>query len=224
MNVMCRKVLPALLTGNTVVFKPASFTPWSGVFMATLFERAGLPRGVFNCITGRGSEIGEVIVSDSRVRAISFTGSTAVGKTIQAKASANLTRTQLELGGKNALIVMDDADATAALDAAILAAFSNAGQWCTSTSRLMLHRAIAPPFLDALVARCDKMSVGDGLLETTDMGPVAGSIQYRDICAAIRTALQEGARPITEGLVAPHCPTHPTRLFHQTHRPCGHQA
>src|SRR5947209_4872836 len=110
MNVMSRKTLPALLTGNTVVFKPASFTPWSGIFMASLFERAGLPAGVFNCITGPGSSVGNRIVEDPRVRAISFTGSTAVGKKIQAQAAANLTRTQLELGGKNALIVMADAD------------------------------------------------------------------------------------------------------------------
>src|SRR5216117_2143529 len=110
LNVMCRKTLPALLTGNTVVFKPASFTPWSGVSMARLFERAGLPPGVFNCITGPGSSIGNAIVEDSRVRAVSFTGSTEVGRKIQVQAAVNLTRTQLELGGKNALIVMADAD------------------------------------------------------------------------------------------------------------------
>jgi acyl-CoA reductase-like NAD-dependent aldehyde dehydrogenase len=117
MNVMCRKTLPALLTGNTVVFKPASFTPWSGVFMAGLFERAGLPAGVFNCITGAGSSVGNRIVEDPRVRAISFTGSTEVGKKIQAKAAANLTRTQLELGQER-VDVMADADVDAALDAA----------------------------------------------------------------------------------------------------------
>src|SRR4026209_1457409 len=90
MNVMCRKTLPALLAGNTVVFKPATFTPWSGVFMAQLFERAGLPVGVFNCVTGLGSTIGNVIVEDPRVRAITFTGSTEVGKKIHSKGSANL--------------------------------------------------------------------------------------------------------------------------------------
>src|SRR5882672_10664078 len=154
MNVMCRKTLPALLTGNTVVFKPASFTPWSGVFMAKLFELAGVPPGVFNCVTGLGSVIGNVIVQDPRVRAVSFTGSTEVGKKIQALAAGNLTRTQLELGGKNALIVMDDADIGEAVEAAVTAGFSNAGQWCTSTSRILLHRAIAAPFLEQLVARC----------------------------------------------------------------------
>ena len=202
MNVMCRKTLPALLTGNTIVFKPASFTPWSGVFMARLFERSGLPAGVFNCVTGPGSAIGNALVQDPRVRAISFTGSTQVGKAIQAMAAANLTRTQLELGGKNALIVMDDAEIGEAVEAAATAGFSNAGQWCTSTSRLLLHRAIAKPFLDQLVARCETMAVGDGLLETTDMGPVAGPQQYHDVCVAIQQAQAEGARLLVGGRAA----------------------
>ena len=199
MNVMCRKTLPALLTGNTVVFKPASFTPWSGIFMASLFERAGLPAGVFNCVTGLGSSIGNRIVEDPRVRAISFTGSTAVGKKIQAQAAANLTRTQLELGGKNALIVMADADIDATLDAAVTAGFSNAGQWCTSTSRILLQRPIVKLFLDKLVARCENMNVGDGLLDTTHMGPVAGPQQYHDIRNAICRAQADGARMIAGG-------------------------
>jgi alpha-ketoglutaric semialdehyde dehydrogenase len=199
MNVMCRKTLPALLTGNAVVFKPASFTPWSGVFMASLFERTGLPAGVFNCVTGLGSLIGNRIVEDPRVRAISFTGSTAVGKKIQAQTAANLTRTQLELGGKNALIVMADADLDATLDAAVTAGFSNAGQWCTSTSRILLQRPIAEAFLHKLVARCEKMAVGDGLLDATDMGPVAGPQQYRDIRSAICRAQTDGARMIAGG-------------------------
>jgi aldehyde dehydrogenase (NAD+) len=196
MNVMCRKTLPALLTGNTVVFKPATFTPWSGVFMATLLEKAGLPPGVFNCVTGAGSAIGRALVTDPRVRAISFTGSTAVGRQIQQQAAENLTRTQLELGGKNALIVMEDADLAHAVDAAVTAGFSNAGQWCTSTSRVLLHRPIVRPFLEMLAARCEKMTVGDGLSEATDMGPVAGPAQYRDIGAAIRQAEADGARMI----------------------------
>jgi alpha-ketoglutaric semialdehyde dehydrogenase len=202
MNVMCRKTLPALLTGNTVVFKPASFTPWSGVFMARLFEQAGVPPGVFNCVTGAGSAIGNVLVQDPRVRAVSFTGSTEVGKKIQALAAGNLTRTQLELGGKNALIVMDDAEIGEAVDAAVTAGFSNAGQWCTSTSRILLHRAIAAPFLDQLLARCEKMKVGDGLDDSTDMGPVAGPQQYADVTAAIQRAHSEGARLVTGGAAA----------------------
>jgi aldehyde dehydrogenase (NAD+) len=202
MNVMCRKTLPALLTGNTVVFKPASFTPWSGIFMAQLFERAGLPAGVFNCVTGLGSAIGNVIVQDPRVRAISFTGSTEVGKKIQARAATNLTRTQLELGGKNALIIMPDADIDKAVDAAMAAGFACAGQWCTSTSRILVQHDIARGFLDKLVARCNKMVVDDGLNESTDMGPVAGPQQYHDINAAIEKAKAEGAQMIAGGEAA----------------------
>ena len=221
MNVMCRKTLPALLTGNTVVFKPATFTPWSGVFMATLLEKAGLPAGVFNCVTGAGSSIGNAIVTDPRVRAVSFTGSTEVGKQIQRQAAANLTRTQLELGGKNALIVMDDADLAQAVDAAITAGFSNAGQWCTSTSRVLLHRPIVRPFLEMLVARCEKMTVGDGLSETTDMGPVAGPGQYQDIRAAISEAEAEGARLVTGGDPEPASTRAPSRRATSSARRCS---
>src|ERR1051326_4914017 len=190
MNVMSRKTLPALLTGNTVVFKPATFTPWSGIFMAQLFERAGLPKGVFNCVTGLGSAIGNAIVDDPRVRAITFTGSTEVGKKIQVRGSNHLTRMQLELGGKNAIIVMDDADIAEAVTATVTAGFSNGGQWCTSTSRVLLHRNIATTFLDALTKRADAMIVGDGLSESTDMGPVAGPRQHQDVTAAIRQAVR----------------------------------
>jgi aldehyde dehydrogenase (NAD+) len=167
--------------------------------MASLFERAGLPAGVFNCVTGLGSSIGNRIVEDARVRAISVTGSTAVGKKIQTQAALNLARPQLELGGKNALIVMADADLDAALDAAMTAGFSNAGQWCTSPSRILLHRPVAQSFLEKLVARCEKMSVADGLLETTDMGPVAGPQQYEDIRGAICRAQNDGARLVAGG-------------------------
>lgn len=200
MNVMCRKALPALLTGNTVVFKPATFTPWSGVVLAGIFADAGFPPGVFNCVTGLGQALGGALVDDSRVRAISFTGSTAVGKQIQARAASTLTRTQLELGGKNALIVMDDADLDAAVEAAVMAGFACAGQWCTSTSRLLLQRGIHDVFLEALVERCRAMRVGDPLDEQTDMGPVAGPHQFAAVTAAIERARHDGARHLTGGL------------------------
>jgi alpha-ketoglutaric semialdehyde dehydrogenase len=198
-NVMCRKTLPALMTGNTVVFKPATFTPWSAIFMAELFEEAGFPAGVFNCVTGLGSSVGNALVDDQRVRAISFTGSTEVGKKIQERVARNLTRTQLELGGKNALIVMNDADLDAAVEAAMTAGFACSGQWCTSTSRVLLQRQIHDRFLDMLAARCEQMIVGDPLDESTAMGPVAGPDQYRNICRAIDRAKAEGARLLTGG-------------------------
>ncbi|MBL7076399.1 MAG: aldehyde dehydrogenase [Kiritimatiellae bacterium] len=193
MNVMCRKTLPALLTGNTVVFKPASFTPWSGVFMADLFAKAGLPKGVFNCVTGRGSAIGNCLIQDPRVRAISFTGSTEVGRQILAMASTDFTRTQLELGGKNAMIVLADADLDAAVDATIKAGFGCAGQWCTSTSRVLLVPEIAEAYTEKLLARCEASVVGDPLDASTTMGPVAGPSQFNGIAAAIAKAESEGA-------------------------------
>lgn len=198
-NVMCRKALPALLTGNTVVFKPATFTPWSAIFMAQLFEEAGFPEGVFNCVTGLGSAVGNALIDDPRLRAISFTGSTEVGRKIHERAAKNLTRTQLELGGKNALLVMEDADLNAALEAAITAGFACSGQWCTSTSRILLQKKIHNQFLDMLVVRCEQMVVGDPLDENTAMGPVAGPDQYKSICKAIDQAKAEGARMVTGG-------------------------
>jgi acyl-CoA reductase-like NAD-dependent aldehyde dehydrogenase len=199
MNVMCRKTLPALLTGNTVVFKPATFTPWSAIFMTQLFEEAGFPPGVFNCVTGLGSAVGNAIVDDPRVRAISFTGSTAIGKKIQERVAKNLTRTQLELGGKNALIVMNDADLNAAVEAAMTAGFACAGQWCTSTSRVLLQKEIHDKFLDMLATRSERMVVGDPLDEGTAMGPVAGPDQYKNISKAIDQAKSEGSRLVTGG-------------------------
>jgi aldehyde dehydrogenase (NAD+) len=201
-SVMCRKTLPALLTGNTVVFKPASYTPWSGIFMAKLFEKAGFPGGTFNCVTGAGSKVGNALVEDARVRAISFTGSTEIGKEIQARSAKNLQRTQLELGGKNAVIVMADADMDVAIDAVMTAGFACAGQWCTSTSRILVQVSVHDAFIDRLVKRCEAMKVGESLDETADMGPVAGERQYKNICAAIDLAVAEGARLRTGGRLA----------------------
>ena len=199
---MCRKALPALLTGNTVVFKPATFTPWSAVFMAKLFEEAGFAPGVFNCVTGLGSAVGNALVDDPRVRAISFTGSTEVGKRIHQQAAQNLTRTQLELGGKNALIIMADADLTAALEAALTAGFACAGQWCTSTSRILVQKRVHNRFLDMLASRCEQMVVGDPMDDGTSMGPVAGPDQFRNISKAIDQAKTDGARMVTGGVVS----------------------
>jgi aldehyde dehydrogenase (NAD+) len=179
------------------VFKPASFTPWSGIVLAELFLQAGFPPGVFNCVTGSGAALGDALVEDTRVKAISFTGSTEVGRSIQQRAGARLIRTQLELGGKNALIVMDDADLDAAASAAVTAGFACSGQWCTSTSRLLVHAAVYGRFVESLAARCDAMRVGDPEAETTDMGPVAGPSQHGRIMSAVALAERQGARRVT---------------------------
>lgn len=201
-NVLCRKALPALLVGNTVVFKPASYTPWSGIFLAQLLQSADLPDGVFNCVTGAGVTLGAAMVGDDRVRAISFTGSTEVGMEIQQKAARRLVRTQLELGGKNALLVAEDADPEEAASAAVAAGLACAGQWCTSTSRILVQRGTYKTFLDALAGRCDSRILGDPLEEKTEMGPVAGSAQFERITRAIATAEAQGARRITGGRAA----------------------
>jgi len=199
-NTVCRKAMPAILAGNTVVFKPASFTPWSGIFLTELFERAGFPIGTFNCVTGAGSSLGNALIEDPRVKAISFTGSTEVGRRIQATAAKCMKRTQLEMGGKNSLIILADADLDATIDAALTAGFANAGQWCTATSRILVQESVYAEFRDALVARCEKLVVGNPLDEGTAMGPVAGPDQFRKISEAIARAKAEGGRMLAGGL------------------------
>lgn len=198
-NVVCRKAIPAVLTGNAIVHKPASYTPWSAVFLAELAEQAGFPPGVWNCVTGAGSAVGLALVDDPRVRAITFTGSTEVGRSIHERAARNLARTQLELGGKNATIVLADADLDAAADAIVTAGFACAGQWCTSTSRILAEKDAYGRLMDRLVSRCERMNVGNPLDESTALGPVAGPSQYRNILAAIDLAKNQGARMLTGG-------------------------
>jgi aldehyde dehydrogenase (NAD+) len=162
-------------------------------------------------VTGAGSALGDALVADLRVRAVSFTGSTEVGRHIQAVAATGMKRTQLELGGKNALIVMGDADLDAAVKAAVAAGFACAGQWCTSTSRILVQESAAKRFLDMLAARCDALNAGDPMEESTDMGPVAGPAQHARITGAIARAQQQGARLVAGGTPAGGMPAGGTR-------------
>jgi len=198
-NVPGRKGTPALLAGNTVVFKPAALTPQVGILFTEILHDAGLPPGVWNCVLGSGSLIGNHLVTDSRVKAISFTGSTEVGKQIQAAAAPNLTRTQLELGGKNPLVVLADADLDAAAAAAVKAAYACAGQWCTSTSRAIVEAPIAEAFTERVVVAAKAIKVGHGTDPATEMGPVCGTTQRRTILEHIDTAKAEGARLLCGG-------------------------
>jgi aldehyde dehydrogenase (NAD+) len=193
-NVPGRKCTPALMAGNTVVFKPASLTPGVGLAFTQALADAGIPAGVFNCVTGGGRNVGSVIVGDPRIKAISFTGSTPVGKGIQKQAADNLTPCQLELGGKNPAIVLDDADLDLAAPAIARAAFACAGQWCTSTSRVVVQKGIAPAFISRLVAEVAKIKVGDGMDPNTGMGPVCGTEQKRIILDYIKKGQAEGAK------------------------------
>ena len=193
-NVPGRKCTPALMAGNTVVFKPASLTPGVGIEFTRALHDAGIPPGVFNCVTGSGRNVGGVIVGDPRIKAISFTGSTPVGKGIQKQAADNLTPCQLELGGKNPAIVLDDADLDLAAPAVAKAAYACAGQWCTSTSRVVATRGIAPALIERLAAEMARIQVGDGMDPKTGMGPVCGTEQKRIILDYIRKGVEEGAK------------------------------
>ena len=198
-NVPFRKCTPALMAGNTVIFKPASLTPRTGIKIVELFHDAGLPRGVLNLVTGSGKDVGNTIVEEPRVKAISFTGSTEVGIGIHKKASANLTRTQLELGGKNPMVVLEDANLEEAVSAAVKAAYACAGQWCTSTSRVILVKEIAAEFTEQVVEKVKSIRVGDGMEDGIDMGPVCGTEQLKNICAYIEKGKAEGAKLLTGG-------------------------
>jgi len=198
-NVPGRKGTPALMAGNTVVFKPAQLTPAAGRLFTELLADAGLPPGVWNCVFGSGSRIGGQIVRDPRVKAISFTGSTEVGKQIQRDAAANLTRTQLELGGKNPLVVLADADLDEAAAAAVKAAFACAGQWCTSTSRVVVEASVADALTERIVAGARSLKVGRGTQDGVDMGPVCGTAQKRTILDHIEKAKADGARLLCGG-------------------------
>jgi aldehyde dehydrogenase (NAD+) len=193
LNVPCRKMTPALMAGNTCVFKPASLTPQTGLRFLELFVDAGFPPGVVNFVTGPGSTVGEEMTANPLVRAISFTGSTEVGRTINEKAARIMARTQLEMGGKNPVVVLEDADLAEAANAASAAAYACAGQWCTSTSRAIVVKKVAREFLDRLLQKAKQITVGNGLDEKTTMGPVCGATQLESILKYIEIGRGEGA-------------------------------
>jgi aldehyde dehydrogenase (NAD+) len=198
-NVPGRKCTPALIAGNTVVLKPSSLTPNVGLEFTRLFADAGLPPGVLNCITGSGSGAGESLLKEQRVKAISFTGSTKVGIHINELAARRLVRTQLELGGKNPMVVLEDADIDEAAGACATAAFACAGQWCTSTSRVIVAKKIAGEFVDALLAKARALKLGNGLDPATTMGPVCGTQQMKNVLDFIEQGKREGAKLLTGG-------------------------
>ncbi|HXK28377.1 MAG TPA: aldehyde dehydrogenase family protein, partial [Candidatus Binatia bacterium] len=166
------KLFPALLCGNTVVLKPAEDTPHSAAKLIEILEEAGVPPGVVNLVNGRGEEAGAALVRHPEVKLVSFTGSAAVGREIAAVCGQSLKRVSLELGGKNAQIVMEDADLELALEGALWGAFGTTGQRCTATSRLIVHRDVRKRLTDMLVARAEKIKIGSGLDESVEMGPL----------------------------------------------------
>jgi acyl-CoA reductase-like NAD-dependent aldehyde dehydrogenase len=187
------KIFPALLSGNTVVFKPASDTPATATSLVEILMEAGIPEGVVNIVHGGGSDVGMGIVSHPDVDLVSFTGSTGVGKKISEVAAATLKRVSLELGGKNAQAVMDDADLQLALEGVLWGAFGTTGQRCTATSRLILHERIHDQFLDMLVKRVAKLKLGDGLKEGIDVGPLVNQSQQSIVQSYVEIGIQQGA-------------------------------
>lgn len=198
-NVPFRKLTPALMAGNTVIFKPASFTSCIGGMIAELFEEVGFPEGVFNFITGPGGEIGENLVSNVSIRAVSFTGSTEVGLRIEQLAALHNCRVQLEMGGKNPLVVLKDADIKAAAKAAVIAGYACAGQWCTSTSRVIVEKSVAEEFMERLLEEVRLIKVGPGNEESSTMGPVAGEAQLKRVMHYIEKGNKEGAKLVAGG-------------------------
>ncbi len=192
------KILPALACGNTVVWKPSDDAPHSAIIFAEILEEAGLPPGVFNVIHGK-AEAGEALVEHPDVRVIGFTGSTTTGKAIAARCGALNKKVSLEMGGKNAVIVMDDAQFDLALDGILWGAFGTTGQRCTATSRAILHKDIYDDFINQLLTRASKLRLGPGLEESTEVGPVINERQCNKILEAIRVARDEGALCILGG-------------------------
>jgi alpha-ketoglutaric semialdehyde dehydrogenase len=195
------KLFPALLCGNTVILKPAEDTPHTAVRFFEILEEAGVPPGVVNLIHGRGEEVGAALVRHPGVKLVSFTGSAAVGREIASVCGERLKRVSLELGGKNAQIVMEDADLELALEGALWGAFGTTGQRCTATSRLILHRDIKEKMMDMLVARAEKIKIGDGLDESVEMGPLINQAAREKVERYVRIGKEEGARLLTGGSV-----------------------
>lgn len=201
MAIPCWKAIPALLTGNTVVIKPASDTPATATRLVELLYEAGLPEGVINIVHGSGREVGEAMLAHTDIGVISFTGSSEVGRRIAEVSGKTLKRVSLELGGKNAQIVMADADLELAVEGVLWGAFGTTGQRCTATSRLILNEEIHDRFVDMLVARAEKLKIGNGLDESVEMGPVINEGQREIIHNYVKIGEDEGAKVVTGGTV-----------------------
>jgi len=198
-NVPWRKLGPALMAGNTAILKPASQTPAVGEAVVQILIEAGTPDGVVQFVTGSGGELSRALIGHPLVRGVTFTGSTEVGCQIARLASESFTRTQLEMGGKNPMVVLKDSDLELATHDAIVGAFSCAGQWCTATSRLIVEEAIADELMATLTPMVESLRLGPGVDSTATMGPVAGKSQLDSILRHIARAREQGARFSTGG-------------------------
>ncbi|MFZ2412255.1 MAG: aldehyde dehydrogenase family protein [Candidatus Methanoperedens sp.] len=193
------KIMPALIAGNALVLKPASDTPILSIELVKILEKSGLPKGVLNLVMGDGGKVGGAIVHNKKIRAVSFTGSLETGKWIMSEAGKDMKKVSLELGGKNPVIVMDDANLDLAIDGVIWGAFGTTGQRCTAASRVIVHEKILPAFQKRLVERTKKLRLGNGLDEAVDVGPVINSSQLQKIAKYVETGKNEGAQLLLGG-------------------------
>jgi acyl-CoA reductase-like NAD-dependent aldehyde dehydrogenase len=207
------KIIPALVCGNTVVFKPSELTPLSAVNFVRVLEEAGVPAGVVNMVTG-GPQIGELFTTHKDVAVVSFTGSTAVGRLVNQNAAPYFKKVHLEMGGKNCIMIMDDANLDLALEGCLWGGFGTTGQRCTAASRVIVHEKVHDRFVDKFVARAQALRVGDGLDPNTQVGPSISGKQLDKVKSYVEIGKHEGARvacggqPLTEG-------PHARGFFHQ---------
>jgi betaine-aldehyde dehydrogenase len=193
------KVAPALIVGNTVVLKPASYTPLSSLELGRAFQDAGLPAGALNIVTGPGAEVGDELSRNPKVDMVSLTGDTVTGKRIMEAASSTVKRVQLELGGKAPFVVFEDADISAAVEGAMVGGFVNGGQDCTAATRLIIHQSVRPKFVQHLLERVRTVRVGDPLSRSTDLGPLVSPVQQKTVLDFVEKGRSEGAKLLTGG-------------------------
>jgi aldehyde dehydrogenase (NAD+) len=193
------KIAPALVAGNTIVFKPATLTPATATALVAAFQKAGLPAGVLNMVIGSGGDVGDEIVANPIVRAVSFTGSNDVGAALYRQAAGTLKKVQCEMGGKNPIVVLEDADLALAAESTAQGAFGSTGQRCTATSRAIVIEDVADRFVALLAEKARKIVVGNGLEAGVDMGPSVDASQHRTVLDAIDMAKREGAALVCGG-------------------------
>ena len=196
------KIVPALVSGNTVVFKPAEDTPLVATRLVQIFEEAGLPAGVLNLVHGFGEEAGAALVAHPDVDLVSFTGSSEVGRQVAVRCAQDWRRVSLEMGGKNAILVMEDADLDLAVEGAVWGACGTTGQRCTAASRLIVHQKVVREFTERLVSAVTRLCLGDGLKPETDVGPIINKAQLKRVDSYTQIARQEGAAVLCGGEVA----------------------
>ena len=193
------KIAPALVAGNTVIFKPSSTTPLTAAKLVDIFERAGLPAGVLNLVVGSSSDVGNLLTRDPRVRGISFTGSSENGTQIYTACATRGIKAQCEMGGKNPVVVLEDADLDLAADGIVSGAFGSTGQRCTATSRAILQDSIADELIQRIVGRVSKWKVGNGLDLDIQMGPLVSADQLKTVTEYIEIGKREGAKLVVGG-------------------------